>query len=73
MYKYIIHIFLPFLNELFNEIFENGDFPEHWCQSIINPIHNKVSKSDPYNYRGTCISLIDSLCKIFGNILTVRF
>jgi hypothetical protein len=28
MYKHSIHIILPFLNALFNEIFENGNFPE---------------------------------------------
>ena len=70
MYKHTIHIILPFLNALFNEIFENGDFPAQWSQSIITPIHKKGSKLDPNNYRG--ISLIDSLCKIFVNILTIR-
>ena len=70
MYKHTIYIILPFLNALFNEIFQNGDFPEQWSQSIITPIHKKGSKSDPNNYRG--ISLIDSLCKIFVNILTIR-
>ena len=39
MYKHSFHIILSFLNELFNEIFENGDCPEQW--SIITPIHNK--------------------------------
>ena len=44
--------------------------PYDWSSSIITPIHKKGSKLDPNNYCG--ISLIDSICKIFVNIMNSR-
>ena len=70
MYVHTLNKTLPFLYTLFNEIFESGDFPYDWSSSIITPIHEKGSKLDPNNYRG--ISLIDSICKIFVNIMNSR-
>ena len=65
-----INIILPFLKELFNEIFDTGDFPDEWGKSIITPVHKSGLINDPNNYRG--ISLIDSICKIYMNILSIR-
>ena len=61
---------LPYLHVLFNRVFDTGQFPEQWSESIITPIHKKGSKFEPNNYRA--ISLINSLCKIFVNVLTKR-
>ena len=70
MYKHTLTLTLPYLNKLFNEMFDSGIFPLDWGKSIITPIHKKGSKTDPNNYRA--ISLIDSICKIFMNILNCR-
>lgn len=70
MYKCIIDISLPFLTKLFDEIFESGVFPDEWGLSIITPPHKKGPLNDPNNFRG--VSLMDSLCKIFMNVLSTR-
>jgi len=70
MYKFTINDILPFLNPLFNEIFDSDIFTKNWSESIITPLHKKGSINDPNNYRG--ISLIDSICKIFCHILSNR-
>ena len=45
-------------------------FPEDWCKSIITPIHKSGPTNNPENY--WAIFLINCLCKIFMNIMTVR-
>ena len=70
MYKNTFDTSLPFMQTLFNKIFETGDFPETWGRSIITPLHKKGPLMDPNNYRG--ISLIDSVCKIFMQVLNTR-
>ena len=70
MYKETLILILPYLNKLFNAIFDSGIFPENWGKSIITPVFKKGSKNDPDNYRA--ISLTDSICKIFMNILATR-
>ena len=70
LYKYVLHEILPFLNKLFNEIFDSSNIPEEWCKSIITPIHKKGSFEDPNNYRG--ISLLNCISKVFMSILTKR-
>ena len=54
----------------FHDIYNSGIFPDAWCDSIISPIHKSGSVNNPENYRA--ISLINCLCKIFMNILTIR-
>ena len=61
---------LPFLNLLFNKIYDTGIFPSEWSKNIICPIHKSGNLSNPENFRG--ISLINSVSKIFTNILTIR-
>lgn len=39
MFRSVTDITLPFLKELFNEIFDTGDFPDEWGKSIITPVH----------------------------------
>ena len=70
MLKVTLNETLPFLNALFNTIYDTGVFPAEWSQNIICPIHKSGSKSNPENFRG--ISLINSISKIFTNILTIR-
>ena len=58
------------LHKLFNRIFEHGEFPKDWCNSIIVPLHKRGDVHDPINYRG--ISLLDVFGKIYTGILNRR-
>ena len=69
-YKNTLHLILPFLKTLFNEIFDSGNIPKDWGESLMVPVHKNGPRDDPNNYRG--ISLINSLCKIFTCILNNR-
>ena len=60
---------LPFLNVLFDRIYDTEIFPSDWSKNIIYPIHKNGSVSNPENFRG--ISLINSVSKIFTSILTL--
>ncbi|XP_078497667.1 uncharacterized protein LOC144754026 [Lissotriton helveticus] len=46
---------------LFKQISETGTIPDSWEGSIIAPIHKKVSKNEPKNYR--LVALIDNEAK----------
>ena len=70
MFKEILNEILPFLHNLFNELYNKGELPPGWCENIICPIHKIGSKTDPGNFRG--VSLIISKSKIFTGILTNR-
>ena len=70
LFKYTLEYALHYLTTLFNNIFTSGIVPESWHYSIVCPILKKGSTADPNNFRS--ISLIDSMCKIFTNILTNR-
>ena len=65
-----IELILPILHKLFNRIFEHGEFPKDWCNSIIVPLHKHGDVHDPINYRG--ISLLDVFGKIYTGILNRR-
>ena len=54
MYKCTLDAVLPYLHVLFNRVFDIGQFPEQWSESIISPIHKKGSKFEPNNYN-SCI------------------
>ena len=60
----------PVLKDLFNNILNSGNFPQAWGRSIICPIHENGSMSDPSNFRG--ISLMYTMYKIFSIILNKR-
>ena len=49
MYKCTLDAVLPYLHVLFNRVFDIGQFPEQWSESIISPIHKKGSKFEPNN------------------------
>ena len=70
MFKAVLDDIMPFLLVLFNNIFNRGIFPESWCESIISPIHKSGPINKPENYRA--IALINCLCKLFMEILTIR-
>ena len=44
--------------------------PDIWCQGLITPIYKSGDRSDPTNYRGTCVS--SCLGKLFCSILNQR-
>ena len=70
VFKDTIDDILPYIHTLINYIYDEGFFPEDWCKSIITPIHKSGPTDNPENYRTIC--LINCLCKIFMNIITVR-
>ena len=65
-----IEYVFPFLTTLFNNIFTSGIVPESWGLSIVCFVLKKGSTTDPNNLRG--VSLINTMCKIFINILINR-
>ena len=66
------------LLNLYNRMFETGDYPSSWGHSIIFPIFSKKKKkkkkkkdaNNAQNYRG--ISLINILAKIYSQLLLIR-
>ena len=70
MFKVTLNETLPFLNALYNTIYDTGLFPVEWSKNIICPIHKSGSKSYPENFRG--ISLINSISNFFTIILIIR-
>ena len=61
---------LPFLKTLFNDVYDKGEVPADWYESIICPIYKSGSIRKPQNNRD--ISLMNSISKIFNGILTAR-
>ena len=66
----LLNVILPLLVELFNFVFDSGNFPSEWFSVIVIPLFNKGSRDDVNNYRG--ISLLNVLGKIFTSILNAR-
>lgn len=64
------NITVAFLTDLFNAIFDRGQYPSQWAKAIIVPIHKKGDFQNPNNYRG--ISLLSILSKCFTSILNQR-
>lgn len=69
-YKYLPDNWLLFLECLFNRILESESFPTSWTEIHATMIHKKGDKNNPSNYR--CISLVNSITKIFTQILYDR-
>ena len=61
---------IPFLTQLFNTIFDKGQYPSQWANGIIIPIYKKGDPENPNNYRG--ISLLSTISKCFTAILNRR-
>ena len=63
-------VFINALKKLFNQIFNDCNFPSCWNESYIVLIHKKGSKNDPANYRG--ISLTSCPRKLFNKVINAR-
>lgn len=59
-----------FLLKLYNKMYNTGEYPRMWGESIIHPIFKKGDANDPQNYRG--ITLINVLAKIYSQLLLNR-
>jgi hypothetical protein len=57
-------------HKLINSVWNKGELPEKWKESIVVPIYKKGDKTDCSNYRG--ISLLSNTYKILSNILLSR-
>ena len=64
------HIISPYLISLFNDLFNNGVYPESWGLGYIVPIFKGGDPKSPKNYRG--ITLNNILAKIYSQILLNR-
>jgi len=58
------------IHKLIISIWNKGELPEEWKESIIVPIYKKGGKTDCNNYRG--ISLLPTTYKLLSNILLSR-
>ena len=58
------------MTQLFNKIFDAGQFPNSWGVSITCPIYKSGLKNNPNNYRG--ISIANVMYKIFSHIINAR-
>ena len=68
--EFLIHVastLLPYLNKLFNLVFNQGYFPVCWSEGYIVPIHKKGSLNNVENYRG--ITLLSVIGKLFTRVL----
>ena len=63
-------IISPYLISLFNDLFNNGVYPESWGLGYIVPIFKGGDPKSPKNYRG--ITLNNILAKIYSQILLNR-
>ena len=70
LFIHSLELILPILHKLFNRLFEFGEFPEDWCNSIIVPLYKRGNINEPSNYRG--ISLLDVFGKIYTGVLNRR-
>ncbi|MEW8545344.1 MAG: reverse transcriptase family protein, partial [Candidatus Thiodiazotropha sp.] len=64
---------IDLLHKIINFCFENGTVPSEWNTGVIKPIPKSDSKDprNPLSYRGIC--LISIPCKIYADILNLRF
>jgi hypothetical protein len=58
------------IHKLINSVWNKGELPDQWKESIIVPVHKKGDKTDCNNYHG--ISLLSTSYKILSNILLSR-
>lgn len=68
--KYAPDQLMPLLYPLYNNIFENSDWPNIWADGIINPIHKKSSINVADNYRK--VTVMPAAGKVLESILNSR-
>ena len=56
--------------ELFKTMITNSIYSSHWKVDILSPVHKKLEKDDPNNYRG--IAVASHFGKLFNSILKNR-
>ena len=61
---------MPYLQKIFNALFNKGHFQSMWTEEYIAPIHKKGNTSNVDSYRG--ITLLSTLGKLFTRILNTR-
>jgi hypothetical protein len=69
-YKNSVDCILPFLVKFFNNLFNNGLFPDEWTLAVLQPLHKKGDINNPDNFRG--ISLLNICSKIYSWVLNAR-
>ena len=64
---------IDLLYRIINFCFENGSVPSEWNKGVIRPIPKSDANDprDPLCYHGIC--LISIPCKVYADILNVRF
>ena len=70
IYKITLDYICPYIRLMFNDLFDRGQVPDSFWESIIIPIHKSGSFDVPGNFRD--ISLINTFCKIFMGIMNTR-
>ena len=68
--KGLNELFLTVFTQLFNKIYDSGDFPEEWAVRIIVLLFKGGNKSNLDNYRG--ITLLSIFGKLFLGVLLER-
>jgi len=58
------------LLKVFNELFDNGNFPDDWTEIIISPLFKKSDPALPSNYRPG--SLCKTILKLYTQLLSNR-
>jgi hypothetical protein len=58
------------IHKLIKLMWNKGELPHQWKESVVVPIHRKSDKTDCSNYRG--ISLLANSYKILSNIFLAR-
>jgi len=71
VWKLLTGLSLEKITNLFQKVYDCGEVPAQWCQSLVTPLYKKGQTNDPENYRP--ISLLNTLLKLFTTILVTRF
>ena len=67
MLRLVGPLHLPFLTNLFNQIYSTPCFPSIWKQAYISTLHKRGAKQDPANY--CLLSITSCLGKLFTGVL----
>ena len=56
----------------FYQVWDNEFAPTYWREGLTVSVFKKGDREDPGNYRGTCISLLNVVGKLYGSIINNR-